>query len=134
MEEIGDFKWIVGYCIDSPTKVFNELSRLVTPCSTCFNCDRYKYIKSLYLIVLLTAALSAAAPAEFAIAWICDALYVFGTVTSHAKGLPRDQGSSVAPSGLLPSILNNQIGSLLGGICVFFTTLHMRSLSDECRI
>ena len=34
-------------------------------------------IKSLYLIVLLTAALSAAAPAEFAVAWICDAAYYY---------------------------------------------------------
>ena len=64
-------------------------------------------IKSLYLIVLLTEALSAAAPAEFAVAWICDAAYVSETVTSHAKGLPRDQGSSVAPSGHLPSLLDN---------------------------
>ena len=91
-------------------------------------------IKSLYLIVLLTAAVSAVAPAEFTVAWICDAAYVSGTVASHAKGLPRDQGSSVAPSGLLPSLLDNPIGSLLAGICVFFTALHMRSLSDECRI
>ena len=82
----------------------------------------------------ISAALSAGAPAEFAVAWICDAAYVSGTVTSYAKGLPRDQGSNVAPSGLLPSLLDNPIGSLLAGICVFFTALHIRSLSDECRI
>ena len=31
----------------------------------------------------------------------------------HAKGFPRDQGTSVAPSGLLPSLLDNPIGSFL---------------------
>ena len=35
---------------------------------------------------------------------------------------------------LLPSLLDNPIGSLLDGICVFFCALHMRLLNDECRI
>ena len=81
-------------------------------------------IDTLYLIVLLTAALSAAAPAEFAVAWICDAAYVSGTDTFHAKGLPRDQRSSVNPAGLLPSLLDNPIGSLLAGICLLYCPLY----------
>ena len=64
-------------------------------------------------------SLSAAAPAEIAVAWMWDAAYVSGTVSSHAKGFPRDQGTSVAPSGILPSLLDNPIGSSLAGICAF---------------
>ena len=45
-------RWLlIIIVIDSPTKVFNELSRLVTPYSTCFNCDRYKYVSGHYVIV-----------------------------------------------------------------------------------
>ena len=51
MKKIGGFKCIVGYCIDSPTKVSNELSRLVTSYSTCFNCDRYIIITTTTSVV-----------------------------------------------------------------------------------
>ena len=55
---------------------------------------------------------------EIVVAWMWDVAYVSGTVTSHAKGFPRDQGTSVALSGLLPSLLDNPVGSLLAGICI----------------
>ena len=90
--------------------------------------------RSLYLAPLLSEAFSAAAPAQIAVAWMWDAAYVSGTVTSHAKGFPRDQGTSVAPSGLLSSLLDNQICPLLGGICAFLIARQIRSLSWEWRM
>jgi len=57
----------------------------------------------LYLASLLEAALSAAAPAVVAVSARCESAYVSGTVTSHANGLPFAHGSSVTPSGRLPS-------------------------------
>jgi len=57
----------------------------------------------LYLVSLLPAALSAAAPAVVAVSARWESTQVSGTVTSHANGLPFAQGSSVTPSGRLPS-------------------------------
>ena len=42
--------------------------------------------------------------------------------------------TSVAPSGLLPSLLDNPIGSLLAGICAFLIARQIRSLSWEWRM
>ena len=82
----------------------------------------------------VSEAFSAAAPAEIAVAWVWDAAYVSRTVTSHSKGFPRDQGTNVAPSGLLPSFLDNPIGFLLAGICAFLIARQIRSLSWEWRM
>ena len=48
--------------------------------------------------------------------------------------VPRDQGTSVAPSGLLPSLLDNPIGSLLAAMCAFLIARQIRSLSWEWRM
>ena len=89
------------------------MSRLRAPCATRLHSDGHKYRGGRQIIVLdplVSEAFSAAAPAEITVAWMWDAAYVSGT---------RDQGTSVAPLGLLPSFLNNPIGSLLAGICAF---------------
>ena len=77
---------------------------------------------------------SAAAQANDEMNWICEAVKVSGTVTSQTRGLPRVQGTRVAPSGLFPSCLRRPIGSLLAGMWAFFTALQMMSLSCEWRM
>ena len=87
--------------------------------------------RATYFVVLLTAAFSAAAQVVVEVSCRYDAAYVSETVTSQASGLPRVHGNRVAPSGLLPSVLNSPMGSLLAGICAFLTARQIRSLSCE---
>ena len=68
-----------------------------------------------YFVTLLSAAVSAAAHDWIAELRTCDCANVSGTVTSQAKGLPRDHGIRVAPSGLFPSV-DKPIGSFTTGI------------------
>ena len=72
-----------------------------------------------FFAVLLTAALSAAAPGVREVFGRCDGAKVSGTVTSHARGLPCAHGISVAPSGRFPSSRVRPRGSLTAGICAF---------------
>ena len=58
-----------------------------------------------YLVLLLAAALTAAAPAVVDVVFTCDVAIVSGTVTSHVRHLPYDHGRSVTPSGHFPSLL-----------------------------
>ena len=76
-----------------------------------------------YFAVLLTAALSAAAPAVTEVFGRCDGAKVSGTVTSHARGLPCAQGISVAPSGRFQSSRVRPRSSLTAGICAFLIAL-----------
>ena len=69
-----------------------------------------------YLVLLLAAALSAAAPAVVDVVSTCDVAIVSGTVTSHVRHLPYDPGRSVTPSGRFPSLLVKPSGSLDDGI------------------
>src|SRR6218665_1029967 len=68
-----------------------------------------------YLAVLRTAACSAAEPAEIAVCDKYDAAQVWTTVASQAMYLPADQGTSVAPSGRLPSVRRRPDGSFMLG-------------------
>ena len=56
-----------------------------------------------YCAVLLTAALSAAAPAVREVFWRRNGAKVSGNVTSHASGLSCAYGISVTPSGRFSS-------------------------------
>ena len=76
-----------------------------------------------FFFVLEQAALSAAAPALVAVDVMWDWAIVSGTVTSHANGLPCDQGINVAPSGRLPSDLDSPTGSLHAETCAFLMAL-----------
>ena len=82
-----------------------------------------EFSKVLYLVHLLIAARSAAAPA---VSCMCESAYVSGTVTSQAKGLPLAQVIKVAPSGRLPSCMS-PTGSLTAGMSARFTALQIRS-------
>jgi len=66
-----------------------------------------------YFTILFAAALFAAEHASLAVGSMCDSAQVSGTVTSHAMGLPRAQGSIVVPSGCFPSCCMKLTGSLL---------------------
>ena len=48
---------------------------------------------------------------------------------SHASGLARVQGVSVAPSGLFPSVRDKPTGSLVAGIWAFIMVLHIWSFA-----
>ena len=84
-----------------------------------------------YFAVLLTAALSAAAPAVREVFGRCDGAKVSGTVMSYASGLLFAHGISVAPSELFSSSRVRPCGSLTAGICAFLTALQIRSFSCE---
>ena len=80
-----------------------------------------------YFVVLLTAALSAAAPAVSEVLGRCDGAKVSGTVTSHASGLPCAHGISLAPSGRFPS------SRVRPGAAVLFRPLSkLGHLADFC--
>ena len=59
--------------------------------------------------------LSGAAPARAAVLGKCDSASVSATVASHAKHLPEAHGIMVTPSGLLPSLDINSLGSMTEG-------------------
>ena len=62
---------------------------------------------------------------------MCDWTKASDTVTSHSNGFPCDQGTSVAPSGRLPSVLDRPTDSLHAGTCSFLTALQKMSLIKE---
>src|SRR6218665_1439992 len=64
-----------------------------------------------------------------------EAAQLWATVASHARYmyLPCDHGTSVAPSGLLPSDLNRPRGSLVLGTSAFTRARHMMSLMAKWR-
>ena len=72
-------KGFIGDCNDSPSEIFNKLSRLRAPCATRFHSDCNKYMGGRQITVLdqlLSESFSAAAPAEILVAWMWDAAYV----------------------------------------------------------
>jgi len=71
----------------------------------------------------------AAAPAVVAVSAKWESAKVSGTVTSHASGLPFAQGSSVTPSGRLPSSRLRPAGSFTAGTDAFLKARHKMSLS-----
>ena len=52
--------------------------------------------------------------------------------TSQRIPLPADHGTKVLPSGRLPSVLVNPVGSLTAGISTRQQTLYMISLIETC--
>jgi len=58
---------------------------------------------------------------------------VYGHVKSHTKHLPCDHGTSVKPSGRLPSFRDSHDGSSLAGISAAVSARFMRSLTTLCR-
>ena len=64
-----------------------------------------------YFVCLRSAARSAAEPGVMNVRARWEAANVSGQVTSPVRHLPTLQGTSVIPSGRLPSDLNRPIGS-----------------------
>src|SRR6218665_2291174 len=71
--------------------------------------------KAAYFSALRFAALTDAGPTDAACGKMYDAAHVWTTVACHARYFPADQGTRVAPSGLLPSVLNRPAGSRVLG-------------------
>src|SRR6218665_363456 len=53
-------------------------------------------------------------------------------VKSQAMYFPLAHGTSVAPSGLLPSVLMRPDGSFVQGVSAFVRALHTKSLTAKC--
>src|SRR6218665_3875818 len=71
--------------------------------------------KAAFFSALRFAAWTDAGPTDAACGKMYDAAHVCTTVASHARYFPADQGTRVAPSGLLPSVLNRPAGSRVLG-------------------
>src|SRR6218665_1107102 len=80
-----------------------------------------------YFSNLRTAACFAAEPAEIAVCDKYDAAQVWTTVASQAMYFPADQGMSMAPSGLLPSVRSRQDGSFVLGTSALCSECQMIS-------
>jgi len=83
--------------------------------SMAIDSKMYRPSRSAYFSSLQEAASSAAAPDSRAAALMYDSANGQVTVTSQHSALPLDQGTSVSPSGHLPSDLNRPEGSLVTG-------------------
>jgi len=117
--------------IRRPSSCTNSTARLFQVPAVCMatGTKMWLLVSCLYLVSLLEAALSAAAPAVVAVSARCESAYVSGTVTSHANGLPFAHGSSVTPSGRMPSSRLKPGGSFTAGTCALFKDRHKMSLS-----
>ena len=87
-----------------------------------------------YLVCLRSAARSAAAPGVMDVRALWEAANVSGQVTSHVRHLPTFQGTSVIPSGRLPSDLKRPIGSLDEGTPDRTQARHNMSFNVLCLI
>ena len=82
-----------------------------------------------YLRVLKSACSAVEPPAASRVViYMYETVQVCTMVASHANYLPCDQGTSVVPSGLLPSALNRPGGSLVLGTPAFVRARHKMSL------
>jgi len=102
--------------------------------STDIGTKRWVYWSAEYFVFLFDAALSAAAPAIVDVASTCDAAIVSGTVPSHVKHFPFDQGMSVTPSGRFSSLLVKPSGSFDAGILARHRLRHIMSFSWLCLV
>ena len=84
--------------------------------STAIGWENHLSSRPEYLVILGSAARSAAAPASFAVAATYESATVHTAVTSQTRGLPPFQGTSVRPSGRLPSDRTKPCGFLKLGI------------------
>ena len=116
-----------------PTEITQELASWCVEYAECVNGDRFKkYIPSAYFSSLWEAAVSAVAPDSRAAAPIYESASGHVTVTSQDSALPLDQGTSVRPSGRLPSDLNKPEGSLVTGKPAEEKAWAIRSLKAWC--
>ena len=107
---------------------------MVPPVSIVIGTKWCVLLRQEYLFIVFAAALVSAVPAHSAVSAMWEAASVSVTVTSHASGLPRTHGISVASSGRFPSVPDRPIGSLVAGISVLFTSRQMRLFNSEWRI
>ena len=68
--------------------------------------------KFMVMVHFVTTACFAALPASSTMDCRWGAAYISGTVTSHARAIPLDQGIKLTPSGCLPFSRMSPVGSL----------------------
>jgi len=108
---MADILW-PSSCISSTARWFHFPTVL-----TASGINIWLLASCLYLASLVLATLSAAAPAMVAVSVSYELAYVSGTVTSHARGFPLAEVSSVTPSGRLPLSRVRPTGSFIAGTC-----------------
>lgn len=90
--------------------------------------------RSAYFVTFREAASSAALPAVVEVKGMYDAAHVWMLVKSQVVYLPLDHGTSVAPSGLFPSVRRRPGGSLELGMSALKSDLHMMSFIAKWRL
>uniref|UniRef100_A0A8D8M036 Uncharacterized protein n=1 Tax=Cacopsylla melanoneura TaxID=428564 RepID=A0A8D8M036_9HEMI len=85
-----------------------------------------------YFISFFFAATSAAAPASIHVFVKYEGAKVSTHVASHTKLFPFAQGINVTPSGLLPSFLDNPVGSNIAGMFREVNVRFKMSLISPC--
>ena len=95
--------------------------------------NRLAVERSMYFVLFLFSAATAAAPAAKEVWLTCDGASMSGQVKSHTKGRPLVQGVSVMPSGRFPSFLSNPVGSKIVGVLVLLNARAIASFARECR-
>src|SRR6218665_2544917 len=108
-------------------------SRLMGPnVSTAIGTNSWGAGKVAYLLRFRSAACSAAPSGTDDDRWRKEAAHVWMAVKSQAMYFPLTHGTSVAPSGLLPSVLMRPDGSFVQGVSAFVRALHTKSLTAKC--
>jgi len=87
----------------------------------------------LYVFRFKEAATSAAEPTVMAKDFTCEGVSVSEHVASHTKDCPQVHGTSVIPSGLLPSSRLSPLGSRAVGTPAEANARFIMSFSVECR-
>src|SRR6218665_949863 len=90
--------------------------------------------RSEYFVTFREAASSAALPAVAEVKRMYDAAHVWMLVKSQVVYLPLDHGTSIAPSGLFPSVHRRPGGSLELGMSALKSDLHMMSFIAKWRL
>src|SRR6218665_4038804 len=136
LEEKRGFTFITSGERSAITNLANEIQCRPIVLTQGLNCHWLKDKGArhpAYFRVLRSAACSAAEPPNEARGSMYEAAQLWATVASHARYLPCDHGTSVAPPGLLPSELNRPRGSLVLGTPAFTRARHMMSLMAKWR-
>src|SRR6218665_1032112 len=99
--------------------------------STAIGTNSWEAGRVAYLLRFRSAACSAAPPGTHDDRQTCEASHVWMAVKSQAMYFPLAHGTSVAASGLLPSVLMRPDGSFVQGVSAFVRALHTKSLTAQ---
>ena len=113
----------------NPARNSVAASQMVPSVSTATGVKMWLAAMVAYFADFLTTAASEALSASNEVLLIYVAERVSTTVMSHVRHRPDCHGTSVSPSGLLPSVLLRPVGSLMAEMSAFLRALDIRSFS-----